>query len=338
MRHFLCILVLVSLLLATDASSFLKKHRRARVDRGRVGVPCTDGVCYDKTGGTEKCMSANGENTETEACDDPAEKHCCPQGDTVKSSIELGIDATTAMLSRIHAGYAYQTTAKSAATDPVFTDGVIIAGEVLKTLTQYDVPEGADPKNVEQNRCGPTTAIAAAINKGGDALSKLVEFAKSSPDCKDHQVEKCDAIKASIDDKSLTFGQLGDLEQLLYDCFGNENAMNGDTGTSGKQVVIMLKAAGIAQFNKAAKGNPKITKHEARFPKGESWGLLLESQGHWVLVGQTTAPEGETGKAFIYDPDSLETIDQVFYYEPGGGDANALFEEYWKVDSGWPSP
>jgi hypothetical protein len=260
------------------------------------------------------------------------------------SSAEIGLDAAVALIGSLHQGHA---PTKSVIADPaasIFTDGVLVAGPVLTKLSQYDVHSTATPEQaaaVNQYRCGPTAAIAAAINKGPANFLKLVDWALVEANCPAPQTTILEPIKVSFEAKTTTFGELGQLEQVLLDCFSSANAEAGHyTGIMGKQMVKLLTAAGIATFNKAAKGSITGVKHENRFANGESWGLLLEEKEHWILVGQTNAVAPEKGKPFVFDPDSYEDLSEhIFYYDHTKTPAdNQLFLDYFgSVQSGWAS-
>jgi len=360
------LIVLLCLVLATEAmvkvthsgKQSVKNHIRNRKVRTH-GVACdAGGVCYDKDGGADKCVDSNGYDVPNiQPCNAPGSVgfaetgtvYCCPGGYKLKSTMESGLEDLVGMIDSIHHGHVpsgNDVKSRIVCSASIFTttgDATeLVAEPVLSVMSQYDMPSGST-LTPNQNRCGPTAAVAAAVNKGTDSLLALIEWAKKAENCPSPQTTLLTPMTASVGAKTTTFGELAQLIQILYDCFTDHNADGAEpAGISGAQMVQLLKGAGIAVFNRAAKGSITGVKPEARFPKGESWGLLLDERHHWILVGQSRAPDAEPGKPFVYDPDSYEDLDHIYYYDPAKtAEENKLFLDYFgtaahPVSSGWP--
>jgi hypothetical protein len=341
-------ILLVCLVLGTDAivnkRTQLRKISQHRIltkqiqQKHLVRAPCA-GECFNPA--IESiCKTVDGTGpmiTDLPKCDDSETDVCCPTGSkVVKVSLAEGLQQVGAMLSRVHAGIEYESVPKKLPGDSAETDGALIAATVLASLTQYEVTEG-ESVPADENRCGPTTAIAAALNKGGDSFLKLVDYARglhaavTDDEAKKKLVEELDTVKTAISGHTLTYGHFGLVEKSLYALFAEFNSGNfGKGGINGAQMVELLKAAGITQFDKATKGDFATIKHEDRFPPGEGWALLIHNgeTGHWIFVGTSS---GAPGKYFVYDPATLKGVDQTFYYDPAPGfeEANKLFQDYF---------
>ncbi len=215
---------------------------------------------------------------------------------------------------------------------PVFQNNRLDANRLLRILSQYD----RNRRTVEDpRRCGVTSMLAVVIKqKGVDGLRKVIEAVRSRidddlasdpPENIQRRLRQylgaLDQLLRRIESKTLTFGDLGKLQEIMYEVYKSSDGQT--TGISGVGMLLMVEDFEL-----------RIPSSLPRRPEdlrpGEMWPVLIpiyDRRGnlvtrHWIIMGKD-----ENGRPFFYDPMPNSEGQQIFYKS---NDTNDLSNPYAK--------
>jgi len=224
-------------------------------------------------------------------------------------------------------GVEYGFAAVAADNEPIFSAGGIDAGVVLARLTQYDQME-VDTRT-DPDRCGSTCVIAAAIARGGGArgeqgLLDLIDGVKLG--VPEYFQNDLDVIREKIANGTATYGDLGELGEILQRSYGNEEAIDGRWPMPDGQLFYMMTDGNMTPPNSI--GIPRNI-----FANGQSWPAAFDTDSdgkmdHFVLVGKS-----QDGRAFVFDPQPTAGKPQIHY--EGSTEYQAYIDHMSNTGSGF---
>lgn len=161
--------------------------------------------------------------------------------------------------------------------------------QVVNAFNQMDANRG----HFNPNRCGPSSALSAAIMSGG--AQGLSGFAASLRPglVNDRERAQLSQIQRRIDGGEATYGDLRRLNDLAFQIHSTPDA-NGEMSTSAAEMRNMMRNAGMTRT-----APPRGMDD---FQAGQSWPFLLDNDGdgrpnHWVLAGHD-----QNDQPYVYDP------------------------------------
>jgi len=227
----------------------------------------------------------------------------------------------------------------------VFAAGFDKVAQILDTITQFD---DSSTTRYDEDRCGAAVTVAAAINAG--LVGPLIDFISTTPSKPNAPLPNTGSrflltqIKNRFNDKSATYGDIGQLEDILYEHWSVVSGTD-HTGMVGGQLHNLFVGMGIPE------PDATVDASTANFDKGKSWPYIIHIASgsdaptaiHWILLGG----DADTGNQFIYDPYSMRDNGPLFtacadLTPPPVVASNTFYHEYqtWimnsaQTGSGW---
>jgi len=189
-------------------------------------------------------------------------------------------------------------------------DGELDAATVLGMFSQADQNAAT---TTDEDRCGVTVAIAAAINKGKDTLIALFNWAKAlRSNSVATRVALTNAVTKLQSGRGFTYKVLGQAADAIYRVTASVHRRTGkkDLGLSAGQISkIFLNGDGITP-DEALYDSEQPDFDFYQFAEGDSWPMLIkwsDGGGHFILWGALA-----DGSMFVYDPYPLSQAKQLF--------------------------
>jgi len=201
----------------------------------------------------------------------------------------------------------------------------------LAALARFTQFEGF-ALETDEDRCGTTALVGAAIVKGEGAYCRLLEYgaANCRPTKASDKAVLIDQAKKFPDELySATFEDIGRGADSLLKCLGNMD--DGHWAITSGKMYFAMKAMGIPPPG----GSDENDITEMSFQDSNSWPCKISADdtgygNHWIIFGKNNK-----GAHFVFDPmpigkTNAEDPDtpQVFLMT---GDTSDSFEKYWKA-------
>jgi len=201
-------------------------------------------------------------------------------------------------------------------------DGSLDVVNVLGMFSQLDNNRATTS---DENRCGVTVAIAAAINKGKDTLIALFNWAKTLPgNTVATRVALTNAV-TKLNGHKFTYKELGVAADAIYKVTASIHIRTHaqDLGLSAGQISKILLHGVSMSVDSELLDSEQPDFDFTLFAAGDSWPMLIKWEdggGHFILWGALS-----DGAVFVYDPYPLEQAKQLFLEDDAEYDAYTNF-------------
>jgi len=192
-------------------------------------------------------------------------------------------------------------------------DGSLDVVSVLGMFSQVDQNRATTS---DENRCGVTVAIAAAINKGKDSLVALFTWAKGLPSNSGATRSTLQSAITKLNSgHGFTYKVLGAAADAIYRVTASVHRRTGakDLGLSAGQISKILLDGVSMTVSESLLDLTQPDFDFTLFAAGDSWPMLIkwaDGGGHFILWGALA-----DGTVFVYDPYPLEQAKQLFLHD-----------------------
>jgi hypothetical protein len=208
------------------------------------------------------------------------------------------------------AGVEYDWMAKAFDDDVIAPEGVYDPKEFLLSWTQYDE---SDKYNEDDNRCGPSVAIALAYLKGKEGLTSLLTYVKTTAAPKKkltyNQKSTIGKVLGKLKKNTATYLDMSICAEIMLKTWGYKDA--GTYVTHTDQLYDLI-TGGVGMTTTLGGTQPTLNS----FTAGTGFAALMNNNaggGHFVVFGKFA-----DGLGFVYDPFPLSMHNQYYTSFEGG--------------------